>query len=259
MAAIGLHLSAALEGVRTGLDAYRERLVQEGSDPRFEHALELATRIEGFTTPAELSALYHLALAAPAPGRVVEIGSYLGRSTVVLARAAADRRAPEVVAVDPHTAALGYEGETPRDTRPMFEENMRSAAVSDVVRLLHATSVDAARGWSGDAVQMLFVDGWHTREAVLEDVRSWAPFMGEQRVVAFDDYMVSEGVRGGVRELQDEGVVPREGLVVGKLAAFGPRDVLSRVPTPPGGRLLARLAPRLQEATINLAARRTPL
>ena len=115
---------------------------------------------------------------------------------------------------------------------------MRSAAVSDVVRLLHATSVDAARGWSGDAVQMLFVDGWHTREAVLEDVRSWAPFMSEQRVVAFDDYMVSEGVRGGVRELQDEGVVPREGLVVGKLAAFGPRDVLSRVPTPPGGRLL---------------------
>ena len=93
MAAIGLHLSAALEGVRTGFDAYRERLVQEGSDPRFEHALELATQIEGFTTPIELSALYHLALAAPAPGRVVEIGSYLGRSTVVLARAAADRRA----------------------------------------------------------------------------------------------------------------------------------------------------------------------
>ena len=74
---------------------------------------------------------------------------------------------------------------------------------------------------------MLFVNGWHTREAVLEDVRSWASFMSELRVVAFDDYMVSDGVRRGVRELQAEGIVPREGVVVGKLAAFAPRDMLA--------------------------------
>lgn len=259
MAAIGLHLKAAVEGARTGFDAYRERLMQADSNPRVEHALELASKVEGFVAPVELRGLYHLALAAPSPGRVVEIGSYLGRSTVMLARAAMDRGAPQVVAVDPHTATMGVEGETPHDTRPIFERNMRSAGVSDAVRLLHATSVDAARDWDGDTVQMLFVDGLHTRDNVLEDVRSWAPFMSEDRVVAFDDYMVSEGVRAGVRELQDEGAVPRDGVVVGKLAAFAPREVLGRIPKPPGGRLLTRLGPRLQEAAISLAARRAPL
>jgi predicted O-methyltransferase YrrM len=259
MARIGLHLRAAIEGARTGLDTYRERLMQVDSDPRVEGALELASKVEGFVTPLELSGLYHLALAAPSPGRVVEIGSYLGRSTVMLAQAAMDRGAPQVVAVDPHTATMGVEGETPRDTRPIFEENVRGAGVADAVRLLHATSVDAARTWDGDSVQMLFVDGLHTRENVLEDVRSWAPFMSEHRVVAFDDYMVSEGVRAGVRELQHEGAVPHDGVVVGKLAAFAPREVLARVPTPPGGRLLARLGPRFQEAAITCAARRAPL
>jgi predicted O-methyltransferase YrrM len=258
MAAIGSHLRAAMEGARTGFDAYREHLVRANSDPRAERALALASGVEGFVTPTELSILYHLALAAPAPGRVVEIGSYVGRSTVVLARATMDRGAPQVVAVDPHTGMMTVEDETPRDTRPVFEENVRAAGVSDAIRLIHATSVDAARRWDGDAVQMLFVDGLHTRENVLEDVRSWAPFMSDQRVVAFDDYMVSEGVRDGVRELQDEGAVPQEGVVVGKLAAFAPSEVLHRVPTPPGGRLLARLGPRLQEAAIG-AARRAPL
>jgi predicted O-methyltransferase YrrM len=259
MAAIGLHLKAAVEGARTGFDAYRERLMQADSDPGVERALELALKVEGFVSPAELRGLYHLALAAPPPGRVVEIGSYLGRSTVMLARACMDREAPQVVAVDPHTATMGVEGETPHDTRPIFEKNIRTAGVTEAVRLVHATSVDAARDWDGDTVQMLFVDGLHTRENVIEDVRSWAPFMSEDRVLAFDDYMVSEGVRAGVRELQHEGAVPHDGAIVGKLAAFAPREVLGRIPTPPGGRLMARLGPRLQEAAISRAARRAPL
>ena len=77
--------------MRAGLDAYRERVVLERSDPRFAAALERAAPVEGYTTPAELSLLYHLAVAADGPGRIVEIGSYLGRSTIVLASACAER------------------------------------------------------------------------------------------------------------------------------------------------------------------------
>jgi predicted O-methyltransferase YrrM len=249
------HLAAARAALLAGLDAYRERLVLAGSDARFAAALSAAEPIEGFTTPGELSLLYHLALHAPAQGRIVEIGSYLGRSTVVLARASADIGGPPVVAVDPHTAALGIDGRPPRDTKADFLANLATAGVADHVRLEHTTSVEAAKSWAGDRIRMEFVDGWHTRDAVLEDVRSWAGWYAPDVCVVFDDFMVSEGVRQAVRELQARGELPERGVVVGKMAAFGPPDVLERLPVPPGGRLLGRLGPQRFERIVRLAAR----
>ena len=238
-----------------GFDAYREGLVLAGSDPRFDTALSAAQPVEGFTTPGELSLLYHLALHAPGEGRVVEIGSYLGRSTIVLARACADIGGPSVVAVDPHTAALGIDGRPPRDTKGDFLANLEQAGVSDHVQLEHATSVEAAREWSGEPIRMEFVDGWHTREAVLEDVNSWAGWFTPDVCVIFDDFMVSDGVRQAVRELQATHVLPDRGVIVGKMAAYGPPDVLERLPVPPGGRLLGRLGPQQFERVVKLAAR----
>jgi hypothetical protein len=248
-------VQAARGGLLAGFDAYRESVVLAAADPRFDLALEAATPIEGFTSPAELSLLYHLAVHAPGPGRVVEIGSYLGRSTVVLARACADTGAAPVVAVDPHTAALGIEGRPPRDTKGDFLANVQRAGVAEHVQLEHATSVEAAGRWGGEPVKMQFVDGWHTREAVLEDVGSWAPFFTPEACVVFDDFMVCDGVREAVRELQAAGTLGRRGVIVGKMAAYGPPEVLARVPVPPGGRLLGRLDGERLERLVGIAAR----
>ena len=45
-----------------------------------------------------------------------------------------------------------------------------------------------------------------------------------------------DGVRQAVRELQADGILRREGVVVGKMAAFGPPELLAHAPAPPGGR-----------------------
>jgi predicted O-methyltransferase YrrM len=194
-------------------------------------------------------------VAATGPGRVVEIGSYLGRSTIVLARAVADTGREPVVAVDPHTAALGVGTLAPRDTRGEFLENITTAGVRDHVTLMHQTSVEAARDWDGEPVRLQFVDGWHTREAVREDVRSWAQWFTPDALVVFDDYMVFDGIREAVRELQRDGLVRDEGVVVGKMAAFGPRHLLEQAPAPPGGRALMRLADDRRERLIRFASR----
>jgi predicted O-methyltransferase YrrM len=250
-----MQVAALGQGLRAGFDAYREQLVLAGSDGRFTAALAAGSAIEGFTTPAELSLLYHVALHAPDEGRVVEIGSYLGRSTVVLARACADAGASPVVAVDPHTAALGIDGRPPRDTKADFLDNVHRAGVAEQVQLEHATSVEAAARWGGEPVKMQFVDGWHTREAVLEDVGSWAPWFTPRVCVVFDDFMVSSGVRQAVRELRASGALPGHGVVVGKMIAYVPREVLARIPVPPGGRLLGRLDGDRLERVVGIAAR----
>src|SRR6185295_7220595 len=56
--------------------------------------------VQGWLTDAQAARLRAAAARAPAGGRIVEIGSYHGRSTIALACAApADG---EVVAIDPH-------------------------------------------------------------------------------------------------------------------------------------------------------------
>ena len=74
------------------------------------------------------------------------------------------------------------------------------------------------------------MDGWHTREAVLEDVGEWAQWFTPDAVAVFDDYLTSAGVRQAIRELQEEGLLRREGLIVGKMAAFGPPHLLAKAP-----------------------------
>jgi predicted O-methyltransferase YrrM len=230
-------------------------VVLERSDPRFAAAMARAAAVEGYTTPAELSLLYHLAVAADGPGRIVEIGSYLGRSTIVLAHAVADTGREPVVAVDPHTAALGFEDEPARDTRGQFLDNIERAGCTHHVELVHDYSVQAAQRWGGEPVRLQFVDGWHTREAVLEDVGSWAGWFTPDAVAVFDDYMTCDGVREAVRELQADGTLRRDGVLVGKMAAFGPPHLLARAPAPPGGRALMRLGDDRRERLIRLAAR----
>jgi MMP 1-O-methyltransferase len=240
--------------MREGLRSRREQSVLDRADPRFAAALEPALQIEGYTAPTELALLYHLGIAATGPGTTVEIGSYLGRSTVVLARAAIDAGRDPIAAVDPHTSALGIEGEQPRDTREEFLANCEQAGVSSHVRLLHMKSVDAAREWEGEPVRLLFVDGWHSKEAVLQDVHAWAPFLTPDSAIVFDDFLPFAGVRAAVRDLKAEGTVRGSAAIVGKMAAFGPAEIMRQVPVPAGGRALARLNDRALDLAIRVLA-----
>jgi predicted O-methyltransferase YrrM len=248
------HIGAAAAGLRTGLSSYRSQVVMRRADPGLRPALDAAAHVDGYTSELELSLLYHLARAADGPGRVIEIGSYLGRSTIVLARAAIDSGREPVVAVDPHTSALGFEGEQVVDTKEQFLSNIREAGVESHVDLRHRTSTDAARDWDGEPVRLHFVDGWHTHEAVLEDVRSWKPFFTDRCCVVFDDYLPIPGVRAGVDELAAAGEIGPARLIVGKMVAFGPADILRAVPAPPGARTLSRVNPKMLDIAVKALA-----
>lgn len=240
-------------GVLRRLRGFREDFVLERTSPEFTQALTRTCEIEGFTSPIELSLLYQLARATDS-GAIVEIGSYLGRSTVVLANAERDSGGESIVAVDPHTAALGYRGEQPQNTLTEFLANIERAGVTSFVRLMHMKSAQAAAEWDGSPVRLLFVDGWHSYEAVIEDVSGWAPFFGEGTCVVFDDFLPSPGVRSAVRELRDRDILKGRSLIVGKMIAFGPPSIVREIRTPPGSRTLSRLGDRSLDLAIRLFA-----
>jgi predicted O-methyltransferase YrrM len=110
------------------------------------------------------------------PGRIVEIGSFRGRSTIVLRRAAAPD--VEVVAIDPH----GGGDRGPREISPdaargeadheAFHANLRRAGMDAGVRHLRRMSQDALAEVEGP-VELLYVDGAHRYRPARADIERW--------------------------------------------------------------------------------------
>jgi hypothetical protein len=92
---------------------------------------------------------------------------------------------------------------------------------------------------------------------VLEDVLGWRAHMTPDCCVVFDDFLPFPGVRAAVRELRGDGVVRGAGLIVGKMAAFGPAHVMRSLPAPPGARILSRLGDRTLDMAIRMLATRS--
>jgi predicted O-methyltransferase YrrM len=138
-------------------------------------------KIPGYIYDAECDLLAAEAEKVPTGGTIVEIGSYLGKSTYILA----DRSAHGVTvyAVDTwDNQAMGYDA--PRDTYPDFLENIRE----------HATKICAIRGASaeveypGKPINLLFIDGDHSEPAVMADLCVWIPKMAPKSVLLMHDY-----------------------------------------------------------------------
>lgn len=153
------------------------------------------------------------------PTTVVEIGSYLGRSTVFFALILRQLGIPgQVVAVDPHTGDRQQLEGLSADRLPSFElfqQHCRAAGVEDLVNPRVATSVVAAARWAGP-IDVLFVDGWHSYDAVISDGEAWLPHLSPDGVVVFDDYIAYAEVGQAVRDLAAAGRFHLWGSVFGQ-------------------------------------------
>src|SRR5881394_913757 len=82
-------------------------------DEVLEDAWQKTRRVPGYLGENEARFLGVLAACTPADGAIVEIGSFKGKSTVVLASVAAHYGLGPVVAIDPHTAPSSTDPDLP--------------------------------------------------------------------------------------------------------------------------------------------------
>jgi len=142
----------------------------------FADALEAVRDVEGWMTDAQAHRLWECAAAVPAGGHVLEIGSFRGRSAIVLARAAPE--GAHVSAVDPH--AGGDRG--PQEIEPdrergesdyaAFHANLARAGVAERVRHVRLSSADALDEVQGP-LDLLYVDGAHRYAPARDDIARW--------------------------------------------------------------------------------------
>ena len=205
----------------------------------FADAWKHARTIDGWLTEDQAKVLH--TEAAAAGGTVVEIGSHLGRSTVVLASSGA-----HVVAIDPFPDDWRY-GRS--DTADHFRANLARAGVSDSVTLIQTSSENAFAGWTG-GVTLLYVDGKHDVVSCLRDLR-WARWLPRGARFLVHDAFSSVGVTLAMLVValtaRHSRYVGRTGsLALFENAAPGPADRL---------RLLAQLPWFVRNLTIKVLLR----
>jgi predicted O-methyltransferase YrrM len=158
--------------------------------------------VEGWLGAAEALALHRAARDVPGdePARVVEIGSWKGRSTIALATGVGARPAGGVVhAIDPHRGGMAHRLTGEADSYDAFVRNVERAGVRDVVDVIRATSAEARGGVADGSVDLIFVDGSHRYEDVLHDVDAWHSALRPGSRVAFHDAVVYPGVAQALR------------------------------------------------------------
>jgi predicted O-methyltransferase YrrM len=156
----------------------------------FEAALAAVDGVRGWLTPAQGQELYKRAAQVPAGKRIVEIGSFHGKSTIFLASAAA--AGVEVVAIDPHPRddlppdVVEGLGDRPYQDAGRFLENLDRTGLRERVTYVHARSVDALDQVPGN-VCLLFIDGDHRYRPALDDITRWGARVEENGVMFVHD------------------------------------------------------------------------
>jgi predicted O-methyltransferase YrrM len=142
----------------------------------FADALARLQGVPGWLTDAQARCLWDAAREVRDGGRIVEIGSFRGRSTIVLALAA--EPGVEVVAIDPHGGGdRGPQEITPDAARgeedlAAFRANLERAGVAGRVRHVRLRSQSALLELQG-TIELLYVDGAHRYRPASADIANW--------------------------------------------------------------------------------------
>jgi predicted O-methyltransferase YrrM len=146
------------------------------ADRSFSEALSAVAGVEGWLTDAQARRLWDRATELRPPARIVEIGSFRGRSAIVMGLAAAE--GVRLFAIDPHAGndrgpreIDGYAEEAERDVRA-FRANLERAGVDASVEHLRMPSQEALGELRGEA-ELVYVDGAHRYRPARDDIAGW--------------------------------------------------------------------------------------
>jgi predicted O-methyltransferase YrrM len=158
-------------------------------------SIERALATEGFMEPPELE---YLSRAASRMGRIVEIGSWKGRSAIAMA----SNTEGLIFCVDTWS---GHLEASDHFSAECFKDFLRNT--KDYVNILpiplESTQACLTFWEHGFQFDMIFIDGRHDYEGVAADIHAWRDVLAPRGILCGHDYGHSDwpGVKKAVDEL----------------------------------------------------------
>lgn len=170
---------------------------------KIDDAIAKSGSVFGWLNEPEARTLYKLALQCKPSAGIVELGSFLGKSSVMLA-AASEEIDVAVYCVD-YFSGTGpsdplYASTGGDDWLVRFYGNVSPLRVSAI----QGSTAEFADQFSGH-VGMLYIDAGHKYEEVAADWAAWKKHLIPGAIVAFHDYPNEPGVKQLVDEITESG------------------------------------------------------
>ena len=179
--------------------------------------------IDGFLGATEGYTLLLLAEKGYGEGEIVEIGSYMGRSTCWLATGSKRAGREKITAIDPFTGSEEHSNDevikNEGSTYNSFLKNLKQMELDDYVVPIISRSEDAVKKWN-KPIRLLFIDGDHTYENVKKDFSMWSPFVIKSGFICFHDIESWEGPTRFYKELKNSCKILFERISINNLRAM---------------------------------------
>lgn len=131
-------------------------------------------------------------------GEILEIGSFKGKSTIILAKAAAAAGSNKIFACDPLSLSCSTDPkDATKDELPqIFYNNLKQYDVEQNVEFHQMKSNVLSESWD-KPLKVLWIDGDHTYPGVLSDLMLFQDYLSPGAIVCFHD--VLHGFEGPIR------------------------------------------------------------
>jgi predicted O-methyltransferase YrrM len=143
--------------------------------------------IPTYTTNIELLKLYDLAKTLKSKNIALEIGSYIGASSLMIAKGL--KSGSTLYCIDTWQNDAMTEGNW--DSFSEFIKNTKS--VEHIINPIRRTSIEAVKNFNLP-IDYLFIDGDHSYEGVKLDVEAWFPKLKSGGIIVMHDIGWAEGV-----------------------------------------------------------------
>lgn len=151
----------------------------------FEDTWQEAEKIVGYLFKEEGHVLHNLAVQIPENGIIVELGSFCGKSSRILAEVARDKKS-KLYCVDSFVPHFDGVPTPPEEALKSFTQHVLTPFY-DNVELIKLDTTEASRYFKKQ-IDFIFIDADHSLDGVRLDCEHWLPMLKSGGVVAFHDY-----------------------------------------------------------------------
>jgi len=156
----------------------------------------LSRQLEGHVTDREVRFL-SVAPFLQGTGEILEIGSFKGKSTIVLAKSAKLAGYSKIHACDPHVLSFIRK----EDLTELFFNNLMQNSVRENVEFHQMKSTELSTSWE-KPLRMLWIDGDHTYKGTMADFVCYSRFLEPGAIVCFHDVLHED--EGPIRVFMQE-------------------------------------------------------